>query len=433
MVGLVRPQVKQSIMASIDIQEVSLPPPDKWDSVRDNPRSLPPCVLCGEGNNHVQHWSIFCPVFGAAASLLLGKIATLENTQQAESTKADGSYTSGEKRTVVIVSHLIHQTRILLLAAQALTGQEGDIPGISFPQHLVVERLVREVEEALPIQYKPKKQRTTRLDNHKDCQAEWCSLSTRRLTGVFDKLGRRTALRREILVTADMIQEGEFLYKGHQDLLRKGWYAKGKWMPPLLDASWSADTLISESNVTVTKNTCECGCPAYEVMATKPIPKGHPLMVELRTERPTQKTLLLAQFDGSCHDAATEEAAAGCGVVVWKSAPGQPPELVARLSIPLLEAITAPESEAAGAAHALLTLGKVAEGMEEAYDVLIQGDNKAIMDFWNGDANLEQAPQTHGGILWGGTLLVSQGHLGTPRQRMQPIRGLPRRGGIPCG
>ena len=165
-------------------------------------------------------------------------------------------------------------------------------------------------------------------------------------------------------------------------------------MPPLLDASWSADTLISESNVVVTKNTCECGGSAYEVKATKPIPKGHPLMVELRTERPTQKTLLLAQFDGSCHDAATEDAAAGCGVVVWKIAPGQPPELVARLAIPLLEATTAPESEAAGAAHALLTLRTVAETMNEEYDVLIQGDNKAIMDFWNGDANLKQ-PRLH--------------------------------------
>ena len=239
-----------------------------------------------------------------------------------------------------------------------------------------------------------KKLQVFRLDSHTDCRAEWSNLATRRLTGVCDKLGRRTALRREILATAETTRVGEFLYKGHQDILRKGWCAKDKWMPPLLDASWNADSLISESNAVVTRNTCECGHASYEVMATKPIPQGHPFMAELRTEMPSHKALLLAQFDGSCHDAATEDAAAGCGVVVWKIVPGSTPELVARLAIPLLDASTAPESEAGGAAHALLTLMKVAEEMNEDYDVLIQGDNKAIMDFSNGDANLEQ-PKLH--------------------------------------
>ena len=100
---------------------------------------------------------------------------------------------------------------------------------------------------------------------------------------------------------------------------------------------------------------------------------------------------LVAQFDGSCHFAGTAYAAAGCGVVLWLIADMCATPLV-QVSIPLLQARSAPQSEACGSAHAVLIIAKwLGNNSGEEFDsITIQGDNLSIISNWIGSGRLKQ-------------------------------------------
>ena len=99
--------------------------------------------------------------------------------------------------------------------------------------------------------------------------------------------------------------------------------------------------------------------------------------------------MYLAQFDGSCHGAGTDQAAAGCGVVIWRVV-GANTTLEEREAFPLVDAKTAPASEAMGAAKAIMLMEKVISKFNEPHTAIIQGDNKAIINHWQGTAVIRQ-------------------------------------------
>ena len=93
-------------------------------------------------------------------------------------------------------------------------------------------------------------------------------------------------------------------------------------------------------------------------------------------------TRLLARFDGSCKDPSEERPSAGAGCVIYESDDGHETFEIERAVIPLPALMNSAVAEAAGSTVSLRMIIREARKRGQTEGLVIQGDNKTVIDFW---------------------------------------------------
>jgi hypothetical protein len=345
--------------------------------------TCPRCWLCQQGDNSVEHWITFCPVTNAVLSILL----------QRASTPSDWFPCRGQTDAVnslLVVTHTVHTLRQHLLAADVFAPPRENIPRTRhIPVLEIITTIGAEIWRALPLVY------TVGKSNPwasclliKECtEARIQGITTRTAPQLSGPPGPRKRARRIVLVAGTAIPKDLVVLASHTPYAQStGLWIQGAFFPPPLHSG-----VDNECNIGQCCRLCSCGKLIYSLISVKTITKGEPLVAKEHGMHLREGTYLVAQFDGSCHFAGTSFPAAGCGVVLWKVQDGKATALK-QWSVPLPGVISAPQSEAAGSAHAIKIMADWIEGHpSEVYDFfLIQGDNLAVINSWAGRGTLKQ-------------------------------------------
>ena len=141
------------------------------------------------------------------------------------------------------------------------------------------------------------------------------------------------------------IRDSSILLQSHEEYYSSGATIEGVFIPP-------PKKVRLAPNATIVTDMCQCGKIIYIVKAIDSTDSNQEISVLARTIAPRPGRHIVAQFDGSCHNAGSDFAASGCGVAIFLLT-NDKVTLISEHSIPLLLIKTSPASEAEGAHHTL--------------------------------------------------------------------------------
>ena len=142
------------------------------------------------------------------------------------------------------------------------------------------------------------------------------------------------------------------------------------------------------ANVCLNLGYCHCGAEVVNKVALRPVLPSQPLALASCHPNVTGGTHLLLQFDGSCLQPASPLTSAGAGVACWKIQ-NTSLTLIDIVAIMLPNSKSAPASEASGSSWAVTLLPPPFQ-QHQATSIEIQGDNKAIIGYWQGHSRIRK-------------------------------------------
>ncbi len=142
------------------------------------------------------------------------------------------------------------------------------------------------------------------------------------------------------------------------------------------------------ANVCLNLGHCHCGAEVVNIVALRPVLPSQPLALASRHPNVQGGTHILLQFDGSCLQPASPLTSAGAGVACWKIQNASL-TLIDLVAIMLPNSKSAPASEASGSSWAVTLLPPLLQ-QHQPTSIEIQGDNKAIIGYWQGDSRIKK-------------------------------------------
>ena len=325
----------------IDTLDFLPPLLQKWCSL--------PCVLCGHGDNSVQHWLLFCPIPARAGSLLLKKIWKTQYWFFPLSSSLSHR---------AIICGLWGATRQFVHERSGLPPPSLHLPSTSSaPPANLHTLLAQRASSLIPTPFRP---------HHLPLSSVPFSPT-------------RCTFAHILFQTLTLEHEGHPHFHGPAPVS-----AVALPVHSLLGVIPSSSPLISQlfrfqhtfahvPNCTLTFKPCACGAIHGYITTLLPLAKHSPIHIG---DPPTYTSDFVLQFDGG---AFRELKLGGAGVILWKHQHGTL-EHIDSLCIPLYPCADAAYAEASGAAHAVLLAAKHYLHHSPS-QLLIKGDNRAVIDF----------------------------------------------------
>ena len=325
-----------------------------------------PCVLCGGGDNSVQHWLTFCPVPALAGSLLLNRpwrtsywYFTLFNSL-------------GRRALIsslwVATRQFVHERSGLpppsLLPPTASTLQISSLP----------RSLAERAFSLLP-------------------QVFHSSTSFRPSSPLTPKSSNSCTFHHLHFPTLSLEAEGHPHFYGPAPSISTTCSADdliGVFSPssPIIKKLFAFQKVMSRPpNCTLEFKLCSCGSIHGYLRALLPLSPGTPLFIG---DPETSHNDLVLHFDGG---AFRELQIGGAGVAVWKHTAGTL-TLLETLCVPIYPCSDATHAEACGAGHAVVLAAKYFAEIRPRR-IVIKGDNRPVIDFFNNLGKLRRADLQH--------------------------------------
>ena len=308
-----------------------------------------PCVLCGHGDNSVQHWLFFCPIPACAGSLLLKKVWKTQYWFFSLSS-------SFSQRA--IICGLWGATRQFVHERSGLPPPSLHLPSTSAsPPSNLHTLLAQRASSLIPTPFRP---------HHLPLSSVPFSPT-------------RCTFAHILFQTLTLEHEGHPHFHGPAPVSAAAFPVNS-----LLGVIPSSSPLISQlfrfqhtfarvPNCTLSFKPCACGAIHGYITTLLPLSKHSPIHIG---DPPTHTSDFILQFDGG---AFRELKLGGAGVILWKHQQGAL-EHIDSLCIPLYPCADAAYAEASGAAHAVLLAAKHYLHHSPS-QLLIKGDNRAVIDF----------------------------------------------------
>ena len=308
-----------------------------------------PCVLCGTGDNSVQHWLLFCPILALAGSLLL---------KQPWKTRFWFLSPDASLQRRAIIGGLWVASRQFVHERSGLPPPSlAPPPATTTPLSQLPHLLALRAASIVPPFFRP---------SHLAIQPPpLLSTSCSFLTFSFP--------------TLTLEQEGLPHFYGPAPALTTACLADAvlgvfPTSSPLIKQLFQFQRSYPQPpNCTLAFKPCSCGCIHGYLTALLPLPKGTPLHIG---DPPTNLSDFVIQFDGGAY---RELKLGGAGVILWQHAHGSL-EPIDSLCIPIYPCADAAHAEACGAAHAVLLAAKHYTRYQPS-KILIKGDNRTVIDF----------------------------------------------------
>jgi len=130
----------------------------------------------------------------------------------------------------------------------------------------------------------------------------------------------------------------------------------------------------------------------YILYAVCAIPSGAPILVSGKDAYVPEGNTILARFDGSCKKS-SERNSCGGGIVVYLASNESLTKEVSAIAVPFPQADDSMSAEALAAARACTEAVALKRFPQYSdYKVIIQGDNKPIIDYWRNCSRLNSIP-----------------------------------------
>ena len=311
-------------------------------------RSLP-CVLCGTGDNSVQHWLLFCPILALAGSLLL---------KQPWKTRFWFLSPDASLQRRAIIGGLWVASRQFVHERSGLPPPSlAPPPATTTPLSQLPHLLALRAASIVPPFFRPTHLAIQPpLPLPTSCSFLTFSFPTLTLEqeGLPHFYGPAPALTTACLADAVL-----GVFPTSSPLIRQLFQFQRSYPQP--------------PNCTLAFKPCSCGSIHGYLIALLPLPKGTPLHVG---DPPTNLSDFVIQFDGGAY---RELKLGGAGVILWRHAHGSL-EPIDSLSIPIYPCADAAHAEASGAAHAVLLAAKHYTRYQPS-KILIKGDTRTVIDF----------------------------------------------------
>ena len=317
-----------------------------------------PCVLCGHGDNSVQHWMRFCPVPALVGSALLNRPWcthdwSLRPTFSASRLAMIGALWVGTRQ-------FVHERSGLPPPSLASPSFTLDDP-VRTTQHLLDR-----VYSLIPLAFRP---------SHIAPLAPPPIIQ-----GCFRNHINSTLLTIE--------REGFPIYYGHTPVTSHAVAAQSLLAvfppnSPLPRTLHKFQSLVSRPpNCYIQFKLCACGSVHGYLTSLTDLDAATPLFVG---DPPVDHLDFVIQFDGG---AFREHRVGGSGIVLWKHTT-QGLTLLDTFAVPLFPCPDAAYAETVGAAHAVLMAARHFPHHSPSR-IIIKGDNRPIIDFMNSVGKLRR-------------------------------------------
>ena len=317
-----------------------------------------PCVLCGHGDNSVQHWMRFCPVPALVGSALLNRPWRTHDWSLRPTFSASRLATIGA--LWVGTRQFVHERSGLPLPPLPPPSFTLDDP-VRTTQHLLDR-----VYSLIPSAFRP---------------SHIAPLAPPPIVqGCFRNHINSTLLTIE--------REGFPIYYGHTPVTSHAVAAQSVLAifppnSPLPRTLHKFQSLVSRPpNCYIQFKLCACGSVHGYLKSLIDLDAATPLYIG---DPPVDHLDFVIQFDGG---AFREHRVGGSGIVLWKHTT-QGLTLLDTFAVPLFPCPDAAYAETVGAAHAVL----MAAGhfpQHRPSRILIKGDNRPIIDFMNSVGKLRR-------------------------------------------
>ena len=321
-----------------------------------------PCVLCGGGDNAVQHWLNFCPIPALAGSLLLNRPWRTRYWYFAR------SHSLGHRS---LIASLWVATRQFVHERSGLPPPSLVPRPVASANTLAFPRLLAERAYHLLPQF---------FRSHTAFIPSSPSFSPNPHSCTFELIH---------FPTLSLEAEGHPLFYGpvpatstslsSDDLI-------GIFPPsaPLIKKLFAFQRSVARPpNCTLQFKLCPCGAIHGYLQALPPLPPNSPLFIG---DPDVEQHDLVIHFDGGCFK---ELQIGGAGVVIWKRTAGTL-TLLDTLCVPIYPCPDAAYAEACGAAHAVILAAKYFAEVQPRR-IVIKGDNRPVIDFLNNVGKLRRS------------------------------------------
>ena len=321
------------------------------------------CVYCGHEGNHARHWLVQCPVVNQAIYEVYAiSEGFMGLVQEARSKRPE------DQARVIYASF---QIRNLTLAAHAMEPEKSPCYSLTPTQWIrkIAACLSREKITQPPLQ----------------CPCDFTHMQSFVPTAGLPAVGARKSFRKGFKVATTIVNKGEFICCAPEASCALNLMHTLKQCKDVIKQG-EMGQLGMVTNAIAIKGVCACGLPKSQLMATRSIAHGEPIVVPFK--HPVQRgNVLIIQFDGSTRAAGTRFACGGAGVVVWK-VQGEHITLIDWGLFPGRSLVNAALSEAKGAMEAVRMAEK--HFTADTTGLIIQGDNSSVISFFQGMAKSKQ-------------------------------------------
>ena len=308
-----------------------------------------PCVLCGRGDNSVQHWLRFCPVPALAGSYFLNR------KWAAWDWFLHSHHTFGHK---ALIAALWVGTRQLVHERAGLPPPSLTLPSSPSPQPLLtVRHLLDRVYSLIPAPFRPSGYTPSApIPTTNGCYRDSVSFRTLSLESEGLPIFYGPAPTTAVAVPADFVLGVFPLSSALPKKLFTFQYQVPR--PP---------------NCTIQFKLCSCGKIHGYLTTLAPLDAGSILYVGDPTP---QSSDFVLQFDGG---AFRELKVGGAGVILWSHSNGIL-TFVDSLAIPISPCSDAAHAETVGALYAVILASKHFSSYTPSR-IIIKGDNRPLIDF----------------------------------------------------
>ena len=318
-----------------------------------------PCVLCGTGDNSVQHWLLFCPILALAGSLLL---------KQPWKTRFWFLSPDVSLQRRAIIGGLWVASRQFVHERSGLPPPSlAPPPAATTPLSQLPHLLALRAASIVPPFFRPSHlaiQSPPLLPTSCSFLTFSFPLLTLEQEGLPHFYGPAPALTTACLADAVL-----GVFPTSSPLIKQLFQFQRSYPQP--------------PNCTLAFKPCSCGSIHGYLTALLPLPKGTPLHIG---DPPTNLSDFVIQFDGGAY---RELKLGGAGVILWRHAHGSL-EPIDSLCIPIYPCADAAHAEACGAAHAVLLAAKHYTRYQPS-KILIKGDNRTVIDFMTHKGKFRQS------------------------------------------
>ena len=321
-----------------------------------------PCILCGRGDNSVQHWLNFCPIPALAGSLLLNRSWC---TRFWYFTR---NHSLGHRS---IIASLWVATRQFVHERSGLPPPSLLPPSVPPANTSALPRLLAErAYQLIPHYFRSHTAFTpslpSTLPNPNSCTFELLHFPTLTLEAEGHPLFYGPVPATSTAVGSDDLIG--ILSPSSPHIKKLFAFQRSVARPP---------------NCTLQFKLCSCGGIHGYLHALAPLPPNSPLYIG---DPDVEQHDLVLHFDGGCFK---ELQIGGAGVAIWKHTAGTL-TLLDTLCIPIYPCPDAAYAEACGAAHAVILAAKYFAEVRP-YRIVIKGDNRPVIDFLNNVGKLRRS------------------------------------------